>query len=132
MVAGVKFVRSMTKDAEEVIEFERYPGVDRVPTHDEQKIRDWVVENAWGHHASCTCPMGLKSHTVDKNGKDYLAVLDSKFNVWGTKNLRVVDASVFPKIPGFFIVLPLWMASQKAAEQIKLDAQAADRRSGSG
>ena len=129
LVEGVKFVRSMTKDAEEVIETERYPGHDRVPTDNVEKMRRWIVENAWGHHASCTCPMGLQSHTQHLNGKDYLAVLDSKFRVWGTRNLRVVDASVFPKIPGFFIVLPLLMVSQKASEQIVQDARDEDRRS---
>jgi choline dehydrogenase len=104
-----------------------------VPTDDTGKIRQWVLENAWGHHASCTCPMGLRSHTTKKrHAKDYLAVLDSRFRVWGTKNLRVVDASVFPKVPGFFIVLPLFMVSQKASEQIIKDAQAKDRAGDAG
>jgi choline dehydrogenase len=128
MAEGVKFVRCMTREAGEVIKTERYPGHDRVPTDDVRKIRQWVAENAWGHHASCTCPMGLRSHSEKKNGKPYLSVLDSKFRVFGTTNLRVVDASVFPKIPGFFIVLPLFMASQKAAEQIITDARADERR----
>ena len=132
LVAGVKFVRKMTRAAREVISEERYPGQadDEVPTHDEAKIREWIVNNAWGHHASCTCPMGLRSHMHEERGQGYLSVLDGKFRVFGTKNLRVVDASVFPKIPGFFIVLPIYMASQKAAEQIALDAESRDRREG--
>jgi choline dehydrogenase-like flavoprotein len=130
VVEGVKFVRSMTKEAEEVVDRESYPGHEDVPTNDEQKIREWVSANAWGHHASCTCPIGLKSNMEKKNEAGYYAVLDSKFRVFGTKNLRVVDASVFPKIPGFFIVLPLFMVSEKAAEQIIADAGAEDRRRG--
>lgn len=131
VVEGVKFVRSLTKEASEVIEREIYPGLDRVPTEDDQKIRDWVSENAWGHHASCTCPIGLKSEIWgDEQGKGFKAVLDSKFRVYGTKNLRVVDASVFPRIPGFFIVLPIFMVSQKASEQIILDARNETRAAG--
>lgn len=126
---GVKLVRAMTKEAEELIEHEAYPGIDLVPTSDEQAMSKWIEENAWGHHASCTCPMGLRSHSEqDHEGKQgYLAVLDSKFRVFGTSKLRVVDASVFPKIPGFFIALPIFMVSQKASEQIINDARNEDR-----
>lgn len=45
-----------------------------------------------------------------------MAVLDSRFRVRGTNNLRVVDASVFPQIPGFFIVVPIYMISEKATD----------------
>ena len=34
------------------------------------------------------------------------------------KGLRVVDASVFPRIPGFFIVSAIYMIGEKAAETI--------------
>lgn len=54
---------------------------------------------------------------------DKMAVVDSKFRVYGTQNLRVVDASVFPKIPGFFIVTSVYMISQKASEVIIEDAK---------
>ncbi len=52
-----------------------------------------------------------------------MAVLDSKFRVRGTKNVRVVDASVFPFIPGFFIVTPIYMIAEKASEDILADAR---------
>jgi choline dehydrogenase len=70
------------------------------------------MTNAWGHHASCTCRIGKED---DNN-----AVLDSEFRVLGApgKNLRVVDASVFPKIPGYFIVLPIYLIAEKAADVI--------------
>ena len=51
-----------------------------------------------------------------------MAVVDSKFRVQGTKNLRVVDASVFPRIPGFFIVTSIYMISEKASDVILADA----------
>jgi choline dehydrogenase len=34
----------------------------------------------------------------------------------------VVDASVFPKIPGFFIVIPIYMIGEKAADAILAEA----------
>ena len=52
-----------------------------------------------------------------------IAVLDSSFRVRGIKGLRVVDASVFPKIPGFFVVMPTYMISEKAADVIHAEAQ---------
>jgi choline dehydrogenase len=72
-------------------------------------IDQFVQDRAWGHHASCTCPIGPK----EQGG-----VLSSDFRVHGTKGLRVVDASVFPKIPGFFVVMPIYMIAEKAADAI--------------
>jgi choline dehydrogenase-like flavoprotein len=37
--------------------------------------------------------------------------------------LRVVDASVFPRIPGFFIVSSVYMIGEKAADVILADPQ---------
>ena len=73
-------------------------------------IDQFVQDRAWGHHASCTCKIGGEGDTM--------AVLDSSFRVRGVQNLRVVDASVFPKIPGFFVVMPTYMISEKAADVI--------------
>jgi choline dehydrogenase len=84
----------------------------------DQGLRDFIMTRAWGHHASCTCRIGDKS---DEN-----AVLDSEFRVLGAPggNLRVVDASVFPKIPGYFIVLPVYLIAEKAADVILKDNNA--------
>jgi choline dehydrogenase len=54
-------------------------------------------------------------------------VLDSAFRVRGTRGLRVVDASVFPRIPGFFIAGAVYMAAEKAADAILADARALAR-----
>ena len=80
----------------------------------EAEMKTFIKDEAWGHHASCTCPIGADG--------DPMAVLDSKFRVRGVQNLRVVDASVFPKIPGFYIALPIYMISEKAADVIIQDA----------
>jgi choline dehydrogenase len=50
------------------------------------------------------------------NNPDGGDVVDSKFRVHGVGRLRVVDASVFPKIPGLFIVVPIYMIAEKAAQ----------------
>jgi choline dehydrogenase len=47
-----------------------------------------------------------------------MAVVGSDFRVHGTTGLRVVDASVFPRIPGFFIVTAVYMISEKASDVI--------------
>jgi choline dehydrogenase len=52
-----------------------------------------------------------------------MAVLDGNFRVYGTRGLRVVDASVFPKIPGFFIVSSIYMVAEKACDVILADAR---------
>ena len=45
-------------------------------------------------------------------------VVDSAFRVYGIRGLRVVDASIFPRIPGFFIVTSIYMIAEKAADVI--------------
>ena len=48
-------------------------------------------------------------------------MLDGNFGVHGTKNLRVVDASVFPRIPGLFILSSVYMISEKENDVIAAD-----------
>ena len=113
VVGGVEFVRCMMSRASEVVERELVPG-ECLSTR--EQIREFVRNEAWGHHASCTCKMGPEN--------DELAVVDSDFRVHGTSNLRVVDASVFPRIPGFFIVTAVYMISEKASDAILADVTA--------
>jgi choline dehydrogenase-like flavoprotein len=47
--------------------------------------------------------------------------------VHNTLGLRVVDASVFPRIPGFFIASSIYMIGEKAADAILADAKRAGR-----
>ena len=111
VVEGLAHVRSMTKALEGVVlKPEDIPGP---AVADEPAVRQFIRENAWGHHASCTCPIGAP----DKGG-----VLTSDFRVHGTDGLRVVDASVFPRIPGFFIVSAVYMIAEKAADVILAEA----------
>ncbi|KAM4056659.1 GMC oxidoreductase [Hirsutella rhossiliensis] len=116
LAEGVEYARKATENINHAptgTEFkEDWPGK-RVSSKEEMK--KWVRDEAWGHHASCTCPIGADD--------DPMAVLDSRFRVRGVDGLRVVDASVFPKIPGYFIVLPVYMISEKAADVIHADAR---------
>ena len=80
-----------------------------------EEIAQFVRDQAWGHHASCTCKIGPR--------EDRMAVVDSRFRVHGTRNLRVVDASVFPRIPGYFILMPIYIISEKAAHVILEDVE---------
>lgn len=111
VVAGLRFVRRMTRELQErgMIAEEELPG-EAVQT--DEQLADYVRDNAWGHHASCSCAIGPR----DAGG-----VLDSKLQVHGTQGLRVVDASVFPRIPGFFIVSAVYMVAEKAADMILAD-----------
>ncbi len=83
------------------------------------KLRDWVRRNSWGHHACGTCKMGKEN--------DPMAVVNSKFEVIGVKNLRIVDASIFPRIPGYFIASSIYTMSERATDEI-LDARGYARR----
>lgn len=112
VVEGIKFVRQMTRalKSEKIIAEEELPGSQ---VQSDAELRDYVRNNAWGHHASCTCAIGPK----ERGG-----VVTSDFKVHGTRGLRVVDASVFPRIPGFFIVSAVYMIGEKAAEVILADS----------
>jgi choline dehydrogenase-like flavoprotein len=121
VVDGVEFVRKMTSCMRELIEREELPGDD---ADSRAEVTEYVRNNAWGHHASCTCPIGRPD--------DPKAVLDNNFRVYGTQGLRVVDASVFPRIPGLFIVSSVYMVGEKAADVILADAGQAPPRGGLG
>jgi len=112
VVSGIKLARTLMEKLRRdgLIEREELPG-ERLQT--EEELRDFVRDNAWGHHASCTCRIGPR----EQNG-----VLGSDFRVHGTRGLRVVDASVFPRIPGFFIVSAVYMIGEKAADVILADS----------
>jgi choline dehydrogenase len=108
VVKGVELVRNMNRKLRGIIKDEEVPG----PGYDSpEKLRDFIHNEAWGHHASCTNKIGTD--------QDELAVLDTNFRVRGTEGLRVVDASVFPKIPGYFIVSAIYMVSEKAFDVIE-------------
>lgn len=68
-----------------------------------------TVAPVW--HASGTCKMG--------NSSDSSAVVDSHARVWGVKNLRVVDASIFPVLPPGHPQSACYMVAERIADFIK-------------
>ena len=108
VVEGIKFVRQMTAPLidQGVIAEESAPGP---AISSDEDLAQFVKDRAWGHHASCTCPIGPREQS---------GVVNGDFEVHGAENLRIVDASVFPKIPGFFIVSSIYTIAEKAADVI--------------
>jgi choline dehydrogenase len=111
MAEAVEFVRHLNRKIPHIVAEEIVPG----PHETGAALRKFIRDKAWGHHASCSNAMGRVGDTN--------AVVDSRFRVIGTERLRVVDASVFPNIPGFFISAAIYMIAEKAADTIIADAK---------
>lgn len=54
-------------------------------------------------------------------GGDEQSVVDGALRVRGVGRLRVIDASIFPLLPGGKTNLPVIMVAEKAADLIKRD-----------
>ncbi|KAJ7067384.1 hypothetical protein C8F01DRAFT_1051871 [Mycena amicta] len=106
---GIKLARALAEhpNISMHIEAEVFPG-SQAQTDDE--IDDHILQFVFGHHACCTNPIGADD---DPN-----AVLDGDFKVRGVDNLRVVDISSWPNVPGWFVTTPTYMISEKAADII--------------
>ena len=111
LLKGVKLSRRLAANgADGPAPDEISPGPDCMT---DDQLREFIKREAWGHHASCSNRIGRK--------EDPMALVDSQFRVHGTTGLRVVDASVFPRIPGLFIVVPVYMIAEKASQAILAD-----------
>lgn len=122
VLQGIHFVRRINNRRllKRYIKRERIPGMEDAlsptpedPTRFPDTLSEAVKRLAWGHHAAGTCRMGRSEDGC---------VVDSRFRVHGARNLRVVDASIFPRIPGLFIVTAVYMAAEKAADVLLADA----------
>jgi choline dehydrogenase-like flavoprotein len=75
--------------------------------------KQYLVDTAkTTYHCCGTCSM---------RPKDQGGVVDSKLRVWGTRNLRVVDASVFPLISRGNTMSTVYAVAEKAADLIKAE-----------
>ncbi len=111
VAAGVEMARAAAAPlvAAGIIAEEIEPG----PQVTGDVLATWIRDNAWGHHASCTCPIGPRGAG---------GVVDARLRVHGVQSLRIVDASIFPRIPGYFIASAIYIAAEKAADLILADA----------
>jgi choline dehydrogenase len=114
VVEAIKLARSYVNhpQAQQHILSETFPGPAR---QTDEQLSQWIKDEAWGHHASCTAKIG--------SDDDPMAVLDSRFQVRGVNRLRVVDACAFPRVPGFFPVASILMIGEKAADVVLEDAK---------
>ncbi len=108
---GIDTVRAIGRSMDNFVLFEDYK---EIYPGEGISSRDHIRNTAWGHHAAGTAKLG--------GDDDPTAVLDGHFRVRGTCGLRVVDASVFPSMPGFFVVVPIYLMSENAADAITHDA----------
>jgi choline dehydrogenase len=114
LVTGVELAREIA--AAEPLASARgreiYPGHD---VRDDADVEEHVRRNVeLLYHPSGTCRMG---------GED--AVLDPELRVRGVAGLRVVDASVFPIIPGGNTNAPTIMVAERAADLVRAKVAAA-------
>jgi choline dehydrogenase len=105
-VQGLQLARSINAQLGNIIEQELFPGPNYVG---DAGLAEWAQNEAWGHHASCSNQMAPQA-----NG----GVVDNNFKVYGTTNLRVVDSSIFPNIPGYYPMVPILMISEKASDVV--------------
>jgi len=87
-----------------------FTQIEPIPGRD---VRQALRDETFSHHASSSCAIG----PVNGTG----TCVDSRFRVQGVEGLRVVDASVFPRVPGAFPILPTFMVSEKATDVILED-----------
>jgi choline dehydrogenase len=108
---GCRFVDDilMNGDGMKDIIREDYPWP--MPRHSDEAMKKMILERSQtGFH-----PCG--SLRINKSIEE--GVVDSELKVFGMKNLRVMDASVFPVIPDCRIQNAVYMVAEKGADMIK-------------
>ena len=106
---GLRMAREIMRQPalEKFIKSEHLPGKDKISDED---LITYACGNAkTEHHPVGTCRMG---NTPDD-------VVDSELRVHGIERLRVVDASIMPRVIGANTNAPTIMIAEKAAEMIK-------------
>ncbi|KAJ9264762.1 CAZyme family AA3 [Paecilomyces variotii] len=108
---GVRFVDDVLMNGEGFSEIirEEYPFA--MPRQSDEAMNKAIMERCQtGYHPCGSCRLG----------KDISqGVVDPELIVHGTKNLRVIDASVFPVIPDCRIQNAVYMVAEKGADIIK-------------
>ncbi|KAI5725887.1 hypothetical protein M8J77_021304 [Diaphorina citri] len=79
----------------------------------------WDTDEFW--ECAITHQTNPENHQVGtcKMGVDELAVVDATLQVYGTRKLRVIDASVLPDVPSGNLMAPTIMVGEKGADHVK-------------
>lgn len=112
MISGIKQIRQImsTKPIAARVVAEEVPGP-RVKT-DDDILRFMIETGNSAHHQGGTAKMG----------KDAMAVVDERLRVRGVERLRVVDASVMPRLTSGNTNAPTIMIGVKGGDMIRRDA----------
>ncbi len=112
IVEGSRMVRSIanSKPLVDVVASEHLPGTQ--VQSDEDILKDFRARCGSVYHASCTCAMGPDPLT---------SVVDARLRVHGIKQLRVIDASIFPSVTSGNTGAPVIMVAEKGADMLLQD-----------
>ncbi len=112
MIAGVRLARRLAhaKPFDQFRGEELHPGAAQQSDAEISEFLRNELETLY--HPVGTCKMGV----------DALAVVDARLRVHGIEGLRVVDASIMPRVPAGNTNAPVMMIAEKAAEMIRADA----------
>lgn len=115
LLAGVKLARKIGKTLplKDFFVSEIMPGIDK--QQDPELMNAIISTLDTYHHPTSTVPMGILD--------DPKAVVNESGQVHGIKNLRVVDASIFPDAPSTATNLTVIMAAEKIADEILSSVQ---------
>ena len=110
----LKEMREGIKIAHEIFEqkaFDKFRGkaINPINLNSDEEINEFIRNTGdTAYHPSGTCKMG----------KDSLSVVDEKLKVYGIENLRVVDASIMPRIITGNLNAATIMIAEKASDYI--------------
>jgi choline dehydrogenase len=114
LLEGARFLRRLAATApmRAIIRRELKPGPEI--DSDADMIADIRARSGTVFHPCGTCAMGQDPRA---------SVVDPRLRVHGVEGLRVIDASVFPRIPSGNLNAPTIMAGAKGAEMVLEDAR---------
>jgi choline dehydrogenase len=103
------------KKAQEILHDDAFKGLRK----EQVAPLDSSSDEAWAEHIRRSVETIYHPVGTCKMGADEMAVVDNELRVHGIEGLRVVDASIMPRIVSGNTNAPVIMIAEKAAEMIK-------------